>query len=141
MLFDKAAYFNRHNVALQNLYEYFDKIADKHEKNARRLLKYQNKRGGIVKFNDIKAPDKNEWNGPLDVFQCALELEKTINQSYLDLIQIAENHNDHHLSDYIKDELLDDIVELIKNFGDKITNLKQVGKGLGEYLFDQSYKL
>lgn len=41
------------------------------------------------------------------------------------------------LSHVLEHEYLDEQVNAIKELGDKISQLKRAGKGLGEYLFDQ----
>ncbi len=98
---------------------------------------YLNKRGGVFKTADIKAPEREDWGTAIDAMQCALELEKQIYNSLFEIITTAEKNNDYHLSDYIKNEILDKQVDLIKKLGDYVTNLKRVGPGLGEYFFDQ----
>ena len=45
--------------------------------------------------------------------------------------------SDPHLTDYIEEEFLDEQVKSIKQYADYITNLKRVGSGLGEYIFDK----
>ena len=45
--------------------------------------------------------------------------------------------SDPHLADYIESEFLDEQVKSIKEYADYITNLKRVGPGLGEYIFDK----
>ena len=45
--------------------------------------------------------------------------------------------SDPHLCDYIESEFLDEQVKSIKEYADYITNLKRVGPGLGEYVFDK----
>jgi ferritin heavy chain len=73
-----------------------------------------------------------------DALQTALDLEKKVNQSLLDLHRVAGTHNDANLCDYLESEFLNEQVEAIKELGDKITQLKRAGPaGLGEYLFDQ----
>ncbi len=45
--------------------------------------------------------------------------------------------SDPHLMDYIEAEFLEEQVKSIKEYADYITNLKRVGPGLGEYIFDK----
>jgi len=45
--------------------------------------------------------------------------------------------SDPHLADYLESEFLDEQVKSIKEYADYITNLKRVGPGLGEYIFDK----
>lgn len=52
-------------------------------------------------------------------------------------IDIACFFSDPHLADYLESEFLDEQVKSIKEYADYITNLKRVGPGLGEYVFDK----
>ena len=52
-------------------------------------------------------------------------------------IDIAFSFSDPHLADYLESEFLDEQVKSIKEYADYITNLKRVGPGLGEYVFDK----
>jgi len=45
--------------------------------------------------------------------------------------------SDPHLTDYLEGEFLDEQVKSIKEYADYITNLRRVGPGLGEYIFDK----
>ena len=60
-------------------------------------MKFQNQRGGRIRFKDIKKPAKDEWGSGLEAMQAALELEKSVNQSLLDLHKIADSHNDYQV--------------------------------------------
>jgi len=41
------------------------------------------------------------------------------------------------MSDWLEHEFLDEQVKSIKEMSEHITNLKRVGPGLGEYMFDK----
>merc|ERR1719300_1948982 len=71
-----------------------------------------------------------EWGTCLEAMEAALELEKMVNQSLLELTKAADDKGDSHLSDFL-DEFLEDQVASIKSIGDNITKLKRVGDGLG----------
>jgi len=45
--------------------------------------------------------------------------------------------SDPHLTDFLEGEFLDEQVKSIKEYADYITNLRRVGPGLGEYIFDK----
>ena len=66
-----------------------------------------------------------------------MELEKTVNQSLLDLHAVATSHNDPQFADFLETHYLTEQVEAIKKLSDYVTNLRRVGSGLGEYLFDK----
>ena len=50
------AYFDRDNVALPGLAEYFDHQSAEEREHAEKLMEYQNKRGGRVKLMSITSP-------------------------------------------------------------------------------------
>ncbi|CAF5185477.1 unnamed protein product, partial [Rotaria sp. Silwood1] len=62
---------------------------------------------------------------------------KDVYQALLELHTSADQHNDPHLTDYVEEEFLDEQVESIKKYVHYITNLRRVGSGLGEYVFDK----
>merc|ERR1711928_259769 len=82
------------------------------------------KRGGRVVFQDIAKPTTMEWGTPLEAMEAALELEKTVNQSLLDLHKVAGDKGDGHLCDFLESEYLGEQVEGIKAIGDLITKMK-----------------
>lgn len=132
-----AFYFDRDDVALKGFHKFFKKASDEEREHAEKLLKFQNQRGGRIVLQDIKRPEKDEWKSGLEAMQCALELEKNVNQSLLDLHKIAGNNGDAQMCDFIEGHYLTEQVEAIKEIGGHITNLKRVGPGLGEYMYDK----
>ncbi|CAM2119536.1 unnamed protein product [Caretta caretta] len=50
----------------------------------------------------IKKPDCDDWENGLTAMECALQLEKNMNQSLLDLHKLATDKNDPHLCDFIE---------------------------------------
>jgi len=130
-------HFDRADVALKGHHEYFKKMADEENEHANKFMKYQNKRGGTIVLLDIKKPPQQSWSSPLEAHETALQLEKDVYQALLELHAFACQHNDPHLADYLEEEFLDEQVKSIKEYADYITNLKRVGPGLGEYIFDK----
>merc|ERR1712210_218544 len=65
------------------------------------------------------------------------ELEKTVNQSLLDLHKVVGDKGDGHLCDFLESEYLGEQVEGIKAIGDLITKMKRAGDGLGLHLIDK----
>ena len=124
-------------MALKGFSKFFKKSSDEELGHAELLMKYQNQRGGRLVLQDIKRPSKDDWGCGLHAMQAALELEKTVNQSLLDLHKIAEKHNDPQMQDFLEQNYLQEQVEAIKELGDYVTNLKKVGPGHGEWHFDQ----
>ncbi|CAG2181264.1 unnamed protein product, partial [Oppiella nova] len=93
--------------------------------------------GGRIVLQDIAKPVKQDGWTPLESIEAALQLERTVNQALLDLQGIANRTNDPELTDFIESNYLHEQVDDIKKLGDHVTNLKRVGTGLGEYLFDK----
>jgi len=131
-----AFYFDQDDVALPHFHAFFLKQSTEEREHAQKLMKFQNKRGGRIVLKDIQKPLKDEWGTTLEAMQAALELEKAVNTSLLELHAIAGKHEDSVMTDYIE-EFLQEQVESIKQISDYITNLKRVGPGLGEYMFDK----
>ncbi|NP_001292247.1 soma ferritin-like [Magallana gigas] len=132
-----ALYFDRDDVALPGFHKFFKHSSDEEREHAEKLMKYQNKRGGRIVLQDIKKPDRDEWGTGLDAMQIALQLEKSVNQSLLDLHKLADVHRDAQMCDFIESEFLEEQVNAIKEISDHVTQLKRVGAGLGEYEYDK----
>jgi len=130
-------YFDRDDVALPGFAKFFCKSSNEEREHAEKLMKYQNKRGGRIVLQDIKKPDRDEWGTGLEAMQVALQLEKSVNQSLLDIHKIASTHDDAQLTDFLESNYLEEQVDAIKEIGDHISQLKRVGPGLGEYMYDK----
>lgn len=130
-------YFDRDDVALHGFAKFFKKMSDEEREHAEKLMKFQHARGGRIVLQDVKKPDRDEWGTGLDAMQVSMGLEKSVNQALLDLHAVADGHKDAQMTDFIEGQYLQEQVESIKQLGDYITNLKRVGSGLGEYIFDK----
>merc|ERR1712154_133749 len=62
--------------------------------------------------DDVAYPSSMEWGSPVDALEAALELEKTVNQSLLDMHKASDG--DAHLCDFLEGEFLDEQVDAIK---------------------------
>merc|ERR1712226_499117 len=130
-------YFDRDDVALKGFAKFFKKSSDEEREHAEKLMAYQNKRGGRIVLQNIQKPERDEWGTGLDAMQAALALEKNVNQSLLDLHKLADSHGDAQMCDFIEGTYLEEQVDAIKEISDHMTQLKRVGSGLGEYMFDK----
>jgi ferritin heavy chain len=130
------AYFQRDDVAFPGASKFFKKQSDDEREHADKLMKFQHDRGGHVNLQDIQKPARDEWGSLLEAFTAALELEKKVNQSLLDLHDLAGKRGDPHMTDFIEETYLTEQVESIKELSDYVTQLKRCGTGLGEYMFD-----
>ncbi|XP_059831630.1 ferritin, heavy polypeptide 1a isoform X2 [Hypanus sabinus] len=91
-------YFDRDDIALKNFASFFLEQSHEEREHAEKLMKLQNQRGGRTLLQDIKKPDRDEWGSGLDAMVCSLELEKSVNQSLLELHKLATDRNDPHTS-------------------------------------------
>ncbi|XP_048362135.1 ferritin heavy chain-like [Sphaerodactylus townsendi] len=133
-------YFDRDDAALKNFAKYFLYQSLEERKHAEKLMKLQNQRGGRIFLQDIKKPDRDDWESGLTAMECALHLEKDVNQSLLELHKLATDKNDPHLCCFIETHYLDEQVKSIKELGDHVTNLRNMGapkSEMAEYLFDK----
>ncbi|CAM9948843.1 unnamed protein product [Rangifer tarandus platyrhynchus] len=133
-------YFDRDDVALKNFAKYFLHPSHEEREHAERPVKLQNQRGGRILLQDVKKPDRDEWENGLNAMECALCLERSVNQSLLELHKLATEKNYPHLCDSIETHYLNEQVEAIKELGDHVTNLHKMGapgSGMAEYLFDK----
>jgi len=131
-------YFERDDVALPGMSKFFKDSSSEERDHAQKFMKYQNMRGGRIVLQQIAAPSLQEWGCALDALQAALDLEKQVNQSLLELHATASANTDPHLTKLLEDEYLEEQVESLKQIGDMITRLKRAGpSGLGEYMFDK----
>ncbi|XP_017779969.1 PREDICTED: soma ferritin-like [Nicrophorus vespilloides] len=132
-----AYHFDRDDVALPGFHKYFKKCSEEEREHATRLMEYINKRGGKIVLTDVAPPEKQEWATGNEAMQCALELEKKVNDSLLHLHSIASGHMDVNFCDFLETWYLQEQVDAIKEIADHCTNLKRVGEGLGVFMFDK----
>ena len=71
-------YFNRDDIGLKKLVEYFEKASLEERDHANKLMNYQNLRGGLVELNNVSAIDikLEKPDDIIEAFNIALLLEK-----------------------------------------------------------------
>ena len=104
--FPQASFFDRDDVAFPGMHAFFKKASDEEREHAQKLMKFQNQRGGRVVLQPIMKPAQDHWGSPLLAARSALELEKSVNQSLLDLHKVADSHGDAQMCDFIESEFL-----------------------------------
>ncbi|XP_063899978.1 soma ferritin-like [Zophobas morio] len=132
-----AAHFNQDGVALSGFYKFFMHSSEEERNHAKKLIEYQNKRGGQVILTDIKFKGPEAEITPLNALETSLEMEKSVHRSLLALHVIASDSQDHQFTDFIEGEFLKEQVESEKLLSDMITKLKLCGDGLGIFIFDK----
>ena len=122
-----ANYFDRDDVGLDVLVEYYNKASLEEREHANNLMKYQNMRGGVVKMENITVQEilLSKSNDILESFNIALELEKSINGKLLNLHKVAEENNDPQFSDYLEGNYLNEQVESISKISKIISILER----------------
>jgi len=131
-----AWYCDRDDVAMAGCHNLFKKRSDDARDHAEKIMKLQNKRGGKIVLQNVEKPERDSWGSAQDAMKAALEMEKNINKTLLDLHNIAEKHTDSQLCNWVEDHFLNESVEMIKKLSDYVTNLARAGSGLGEFMFD-----
>ncbi|XP_057574670.1 ferritin heavy chain-like [Hippopotamus amphibius kiboko] len=130
----------RDDVALKHFARFFQRRSNDHRERAEGLMRLQNQRGGRVHFHDISKPVSYDWESGLQAMQGALSLEKDVNQSLLDLHQLATDKSDPQLCHFLQAHCLSRQVEFIKELADHITALNKMGApafDMAEHLFDK----
>ncbi|XP_041613795.1 ferritin heavy chain-like [Vulpes lagopus] len=122
-------HFDHYDVALKNFAKYFLHQSHEEREHAEKLMKLQNQRGGRMFLQDIKKRARGipGWRSGLNAMECALHLDKSVNQSRLELRRLATDKNAPHLRDFVETHYLNEQVKSIKELGGHITNLRKVG--------------
>ncbi|GAB4815980.1 hypothetical protein N2152v2_003026 [Parachlorella kessleri] len=136
------SYFDRDNVGLPGLAAWFKAESLEERHHAELLMDYQNLRGGKVKLQSIMMPEM-EFNHPekgdaLYAMELVLSLEKLNFQKLRHLHEVAEQHGDSQMCDFVEGQLLADQVKSVKEVAEYVSQLRRVGKGLGVFEFDKS---
>ena len=123
-----STYFDRDDVGLNKLRDYFRKASLEEREHADKLMEYQNMRGGQVCLGSVSPlqftlTDQQKNNDILHAFMFALELEKQINGHLLNLHGVASSENDPQFSDYLEGEYLKEQVEAISELSKIISVL------------------
>merc|ERR1711990_1301108 len=131
-----ARHFERDDVALFGFAKFFQESSDEEREHAEKFQKYLLLRGGRITLTDIKAPP-TEYESGLQAMEAALQLERDVNESIINMHKVADEKGDAQLTDFLEGNFLNEQVEGIKLIADYCSNLRRVGPGLGEYLFDK----
>lgn len=135
-----ASYFNSHEVALKQFTQVFLQQSSLEMEHARGLMCLQNQRGGRLRLQDIYSHDPSCWENGLTVMEGAFHLKMHVNESLLDLHQLALDKRDTNLRDFLKTHYLFHQLKFLSDLGEHVTNLRQMGApepGLADSLFDK----
>uniref|UniRef100_A0A3P8T4U2 Ferritin n=1 Tax=Amphiprion percula TaxID=161767 RepID=A0A3P8T4U2_AMPPE len=101
-------------------------------------MKLQKQRGGRNFLQDIKTQDRDAWGSGVKALEYALQLERSVNQSQLDLHKLCSYHKESRMCDLI-DTHLNEQLKSIKELADWVNDLRRMGapqNSMAEDLFD-----
>ena len=84
------SYFDRSDIALKNIANFFKKSSEEEREHAHKLMEYQNLRGGSVKLSGISKVNLSYLTDKTDIdvlasFSKALEMEQYVYKSLLNV--------------------------------------------------------
>ena len=129
------SYFDRSDVALKNIAEFFKKSSIEEREHAHKFMEYQNKRGGVVKLTGILEGSlgyildepSNFVDNVKKSFKKALDMEQVVYKNLLELHKIGDKCKDPQFTDFIEGEYLEEQVDAINELSKMITQLEMVG--------------
>ncbi|XP_053522701.1 ferritin heavy chain-like [Artibeus jamaicensis] len=133
-----AFYFDRQEVALKHFATFFLWQWREGWEQVQTLMRLQNQRGGHIRLSDIQRPDQSRWESGQMAMKHALQMERMVNQSLLNLFHLATVKNDAHLCNFLEHHHLRQDVRFIRNLAASVVNLRRLGApedSLAEYLF------
>ena len=129
-------------VSLPGLAAHFLKESDEERVHSMKFMEYQTLRGGSVELQSIMMPKIEFPDSPrgdaLYAMELSLALEKMNYEKLLEVHAAGEAAGDSQLMDFVESDFLEDQLNSIKEISDWVTQLRRVGDGQGEFLFDQS---
>lgn len=133
-------YLNHVDVALKHFSRFFLLRSLEHSKTTESLMFLQNQRGGRICFLDIRKPETQQWESGLQAMQDTLHLEKYVNQSLLNLHQLATDSSDTDLCQFLRAGYLNQQVKFIRELRNHLSDLSNMGfpeDALAEYFLDK----
>lgn len=135
-----AAFCNQDEVALRYFALFFLRQSQKWMNRTEMLFCLLTQRRGSLMLGRIADQDRQDWMDGLMAMECAFHLEKTLNQSLLQLYQLADSKGDIYVCNFLKRHFLTQQVEILKEMGGYMTNLRHMGapeNPMAEYIFDK----
>ncbi|KAK9837843.1 hypothetical protein WJX74_006103 [Apatococcus lobatus] len=136
-----ASYFNRDNVGLPGLTQYFRDESLSERGHAQMLMDFQASRGGRVKLAHLTAPQSDYSNADkgdaLNAMELALSLEKLNFNKLRQLHDVADKHEDAQMADFVEDMLAEQVND-VKQAADYVAQLRRVGPGHGSWDWDRA---
>ena len=141
-------FFRRDDIGLEKIANYFKKASEEEREHAEKLMDYQTLRGGRVVFKGVKEIELSledhirAKSHIKEAFCLALGLEKTVNQSLLNIHRLASEKEDPQFTDFLEGEYLKEQVEANYELSKIISQLELIGNdGAGLWNFAHNFNL
>ncbi|XP_014661683.1 PREDICTED: ferritin-2 heavy chain-like [Priapulus caudatus] len=85
----------------------------------------------------LQAPENTVWEAT-DAVLKALQLEKEVLASFLNIHSKAQARNDPHLIDFVETVFLTEQYDAMEELSTMATKFERAGTGLGEYIVDKN---
>ncbi|EHB06897.1 Ferritin heavy chain [Heterocephalus glaber] len=120
-----GVFFSRFDVALKHFSRYFLRRSHQWTELIEMLMSMQT---------------VDDWHGGLRAIECTFQLEKNLNQSLMELHDLAMKKKDINLCDFLQCHYLCLQVQVLKKMGDHLTNIHKMdtlGEDVAGYIFDR----
>lgn len=101
--------------------------------HAMKFFDYIASRGGRIELYEIEAPPK-EWRSPLEVYEFALEHEKSVTNRISELVNLSIEEKDHATFNMLQ-WFVNEQVEEERSFDEVVAKLKLAGNDTRALLF------
>lgn len=133
-----ASHFEANSVALKNIAKFFHIEWKEELEHADKIIDFMNKMSLNIEFKELSMPCVAGLNVS-EIFEKSLNMEKQVYEIYRSISAEANTNNDPTTSQFIDDFLNIQILE-IQEFECLKKNAVRTQCGLGEFIFDQSFK-
>lgn len=130
-------HFQRDDIDLPNVRQYFKTSAKEEMKHAHMFIEYLLKRGGQLMLNSVKRPCRHHWGEGWMVMEDALVLHKRLLLSLTSLHALAHKKDDPQLADFIATNFFSAQEDRIKQLSSYINTLRR--RNVGDYQFDRFF--
>jgi len=129
-------FFLRDEVALKGVRKFIGCKKHCTLRTLEALMEMQIQVGGQVMYPTIKPPTKVQYANIEEVLKETMEMEKKINQLFIEVHSVATKNNDPQVMLVLK-ELLQKSVETVKDVSEQITIFERCEGKMGDFLFDR----
>jgi len=122
-----SCYCDRDDITLKGFGKFFKDLATMCVCAAKKMMFYQNMRGGRVVFQDVKKPEKDEWGTPMEMMTTCMTMMKNMTQALTDIHKVATTGCDTVTCRFITVDFMCCMTEIMKFIGEHMTCLKKCG--------------